>query len=383
LKQFCLSNEREFEDELEVVHQKQSRRVNGKDNQSPIIKMLRKERGRDLLQVVFHGHAHFEVKMHAVYARIYVGLKFRDIAKAYGKSKSTICNWVKDFRKNGEVQRKKGPRKIYKEHRQWLVDYVHRFPLAYLSEIHQAFVTAYFPIGISTIFGVLTDAGITKKVLEKRAIEIQENELIRFTLEVNDLSPLPSQLLFLDEMSCDNRSMLRKRGWFHRRSKPIVHLSYRRTDRISILSFLGCDGLVETVMADGTFTRQLFFNSIRALIRKGVVQPYPGRYSVWIMDSAAIHMDSIIIDYLFSMNIYVFFLPPYCPFYNPIEIFFGLVKQYCKKYYLGKRGTEKHLLSTILLSLCNRNMRNIFVHCGYNVDGSFDPSTNYSKLKIN
>ena len=53
-------------------------------------------------------------------------------------------------------------------------------------------------------------------------------------------------------------------------------------------------------------------------------------------------MDAHIV-YLRSVGVKVIFLPPYCPFFNPIEYLFGYLKNYCKLNYKGK-GSEKSTL---------------------------------------
>jgi hypothetical protein len=116
-------------------------------------------------------------------------------------------------------------------------------------------------------------------------------------------------------------------------------------------------------------------------IQKGFVEPYPGKRSVWILDGAQIHFDDSIVDYLYSMRILVFFLLAYCSFYNPIEVFFGVIKRKCKKYYhLICKRKKSLLLSVMLFSFSLMDMSKIFVFCGYHFDGYFNPITNYLSL---
>ena len=84
--------------------------------------------------------------------------------------------------------------------------------------------------------------------------------MTRFTYEINLLCPLPDQLLFLDEMSIDNCSMFRKRGWFVQGKRPFFRGLFTRSARISVLTFLGVNGIVENYQTFGTFDRKLFFD---------------------------------------------------------------------------------------------------------------------------
>jgi hypothetical protein len=45
---------------------------------------------RMLYEVVFSHHAFYDVKVHAVYARLYTGLDLRTVGKAFGKSETMI-----------------------------------------------------------------------------------------------------------------------------------------------------------------------------------------------------------------------------------------------------------------------------------------------------
>ena len=102
------------------------------------------------------------------------------------------------------------------------------------------------------------------------------------------------------------------------------------------------------------------------------VHEYPGLHSIWIMDGARIHCDANMIRYLRSIGIIPIFLPPYCPFFNPIEIAFGLIKRLLRKEHLEG--------SPILSDICDVVTRfrifpatKIFEHCGYLPGGTFLP----------
>lgn len=71
-------------------------------------------------------------------------------------------------------------------------------------------------------------------------------------------------------------------------------------------------------------------NSLSAAVhlpKNKKVQRYPGFHSVWILDGAKIHCDRHIVKYLRIIGILPIFLPAYCPFFNPLEVVFGLIKK--------------------------------------------------------
>ncbi|KAG9398108.1 hypothetical protein AC1031_014908 [Aphanomyces cochlioides] len=118
-----------------------------------------------------------------------------------------------------------------------------------------------------------------------------------------------------------------------------------------MLAFINVDGLLEYYNTDG-----------------------PGPSSVWILDGAAIHCDPQITHYLRSVGIVAIFLPAYCPFFNPIEFLFGYVKRAFQRQY--DEQNEKNLLpfiARVFKQFVGFDMRKIFEHCGWRVQGFFDP----------
>ncbi|ORY16047.1 hypothetical protein BCR33DRAFT_638687, partial [Rhizoclosmatium globosum] len=133
-------------------------------------------------------------------------------------------------------------------------------------------------------------------------------------------------LVFLDEVSIDNRDFLRKKGWGLKGQSLVYRSEYSRKPRLSLLCFIGATGLLEVFSTDGTFDRLKFLDCCSQFALGGKVKHFPGLHSVWIMDGAKIHCDPNISFYLRSLGIVLIYLPAYCPFYNPIEVMFAMVK---------------------------------------------------------
>lgn len=244
--------------------------------------------------------------------------------------------------------------------------------------------------------------------MEKRAREIRRDDVVRFIKELNDLNWSPSSLVFLDEVSFDSRDMRRRYGYSPKGQKLVVRGDTGRSHRISLLCFQGIDGLLEAYMTEGTFTRAIFFEKLRDFALSGVISPYPGPRSVWIMDGARIHCDPAIVNYLRTLGIHVrasfqlipnllvahsvpshsvpflvqvLFLPAYCPFFNPIEFMFSAIKARMRRHY--KEGAVpfsqlNRFVAAILKDMCKMSMRGYFEACGYGVANSFDSSRGWS-----
>jgi hypothetical protein len=84
---------------------------------------------------------------------------------------------------------------------------------------------------------------------------------------------------------------------------------FERKPRVSILAFIGINGIINYTDTDGTFDRIEFVNGCQAFIDspEAAVHFYPGRHSVWKLDGATIHRHPAIVHYLRSRGIVVIF----------------------------------------------------------------------------
>jgi hypothetical protein len=140
-----------------------------------------------------------------------------------------------------------------------------------------------------------------------------------------------------------------------------------RLPRVSLLCFIDCDGLVETFMTSGTFDLLTIIRCCRQFALSGQAQQYPSMRSVWILDGARIHCHPSFTYYLRSLGILPI-LPAYCPFFNPIEFFFVVVKRHMRRNYreaCTKANDIRKVIATILDSFRNYSLRKVFQHCGY------------------
>lgn len=184
-----------------------------------------------------------------------------------------------------------------------------------------------------------------------------------------------SSLIFLDEVSFDNKGIIRNKGYGMKGERLIHRGEFVRKPRISLLCFLGQSGMQSSYQTEGTFTRKIFFDCVRDFALSQNVRTYPGRQSIFILDGARIHCDRNITTYLRSLGLVVIFLPAYCPFYNPIEIIFGLCKKFMKKIY--KENDELlNVVASTMMKFGNFDSTKLFLKCGYNYNGTFDPTRN-------
>lgn len=339
----------------------------------------------NIINNVKKQQAHCNTKYHCLYAYYFQGLKKNQLARIYCKSITTITSWINKYEQTGCVERKKQAQTVYRkfgEHkRSWLVQLYEKTPILYHEEASALFFKEFqMTISSSSISVILHQAGLTWKILEQRAIQIKNNDIVRFCREMRSIRWLHENLVFLDEISFDGKDLQRKHGYGIRGQRLIHRAEFTRGSRVSALCFLGVNGIINTYTTEGTFTRRKFAEACMkmALDEGSPIRQYPGQLSIWILDGAKIHCSSQLIVYLRSLGIIPIFLPAYCAFFNPIELIFGLVKRQLKKDY-GSTGSRNLVLkvSEVLNSFMEKNCRAIFKKCGYGANGSFDPSTNY------
>lgn len=323
-------------------------------------------------------HASEDVKHYALYGFYYLGIKKSELARIYHKDISTINKWITRYEENNSVSRKSNirtPRKFEKPMIDWLLELYNKNPILYLDEAKEKFQSKFgISISVSYICKILHANNMSWKTLEVRAMQIKSSEIDFFFYELEAIDWCYSNLVFLDEVAMDNRGIMRRKGYGIVGQKLIYRGEYVRRPRISFLCFLGENGIVETFKTDGTFTRLKFFDFCKQFALGGKCQTYPGKHSVWVLDGARIHCHPSIIRYLRSVGIIPIFLPAYTPFFNPIEIIFGIVKRHLKRRCAGDTRNMELKVNEEFTRMRNFPCTSIFKKCGYVYSGKFDSS---------
>lgn len=122
----------------------------------------------DKIERAIKGHASIEVKYHALYALMFLGMPEEDVAVIFAKSVATIRNWVKRFEKHGHLEKKKRirvVRKVTDQQRDWILQYYRECPVSFLSETKEAYAKQWGEtVSESTVWRVLHSAGLSWKV---------------------------------------------------------------------------------------------------------------------------------------------------------------------------------------------------------------------------
>lgn len=332
----------------------------------------------NILQKVTAQHSSDDVKYHALYGYYFLGFNKAKLAQIYHKDFKTIANWISKYESTGEVSRNissRLPTKFDAEKQEWLLDLYRKNRILFLEEAKLEFERKFhMTISASYICRILHKNNFSWKTLEIRAIQIKDKEIEKFFYELKAVEWHFSNLLFLDEVSIDNRGLVRSKGYGIVGKRILFRGEFVRKPRMSMLAFLGQKGIVEVYQTEGTFTRLKFFEYCKDFALGGLCQMYPGKHCVWILDGAKIHIHPAIIRYLRSLGIIPIFLPPYCPFFNPIEIIFGIVKKHLQKKFGKSTKNLEKLVHQEFMNMRNFDCTKIFKKCGYVNSGKFDPS---------
>ncbi|KAJ8524494.1 hypothetical protein ON010_g16622 [Phytophthora cinnamomi] len=254
-------------------------------------------------EAVTRQHAHPNTVFHCLYGYYWFRYSRKELARIYHKTRRTIGNWIQVYEETGTFERAQSAssKTFDAAHRQWLCDFFGERPLAYLDEAQDAFKRAHcVPISKSSVWQIFHECGLTRKVLERRAMPIKERDVFRFVEELSNIDWNHRNLVFLDEVSFDNRGMIWKRGYALKGDAVAIRGDFQRKPRVSELAFIGVNGLLDFYESDGTFDRVQFVNCCTdfAYSKKGGVQQYPGPNSEWVLDGASIHRHPEIVHFL-------------------------------------------------------------------------------------
>jgi transposase len=95
----------------------------------------------------------------------------------FGKHESQISRWVKNYMEEERVGRPpaKHNRKVKPEHVQWIMDVLLENPLLFLDEIQKELKDKHdLQVSQSTIWRTIRELGFTRKVVERRAIQVSQ-----------------------------------------------------------------------------------------------------------------------------------------------------------------------------------------------------------------
>jgi transposase len=210
-------------------------------------------------------------------------------------------------------------------------------PFLYQDEIRDFFLDAFdIEVHRSTVSRALSWIKMTRKKLRVEAAQRNEELRVQWQFFLQEFTAV--QLVFLDESGSDDRTGDRQYGWAFSGVRAVVQRWLARRARVSVLAAYGLEGYIKTTTFEGTCNGDIVEQFILELLP--TCNPYPGPRSVIIMDNASVHHAQIegIKKACRAYGVWIRFLPPYSPDFNPIEESFADLKAYIRRYHRSIRS---------------------------------------------
>jgi hypothetical protein len=188
----------------------------------------------------------------------------------------------------------------------YMVSLVAARPKIYLDELQEElFSVRGTEVSIPTISRALRHWEISNKNVASEALE--RNELLRATWQA-EYGDIPAEYcVWLDEASVDDKTNQRRRGWSGVGQACVCRETFIRGRRYSVLPALTFEGLIALDIFEGSVNKERFLHFINEqvvcvlflslhhyfipTVQAPRLNPYPGPWSVVILDNCAIHHD--------------------------------------------------------------------------------------------
>ncbi|MBA4719389.1 MAG: IS630 family transposase [Nitrosopumilus sp.] len=276
-----------------------------------------------------------DIRWRVVWQRVGMGLSFKVIATRLQIGIATAHRLYGRYVQTGDVAPTSQPkrldnRKVDGLHELYIIALVHENPAVYLCEICSKIKEATgVVVSGSTVCKVIHRNGFSRKKLMK--VALQRSEGFRGAFFANVLQFPRDFFVWVDETGSDRRDQLRKFGYSVRGLPAVSKHFLTRGTRISAIVAMSADGVEAYEMSVGTTNSMKFFDFLRGSLIPSM-NTFPGKHSILILDNCTIHHSQHIKDFLHSMEILPFYLPPYSPDLNPIEELFSYMKYYLKQH---------------------------------------------------
>ena len=169
----------------------------------------------------------------------------------------------------------------------------------------------------------------------------------------------PTRLVFLDETGITN-NLLRRSGRALRGARVHDHAPCARWQTSTFLAALRVTGLTAPGVFDGAIDRASFLADIEQIL---VPTLTPG--DIVIADNLAAHKVAGVRGAIERVGATLWYLPPYSPDLNPIELCFAKLKTLVRAARCRSTETLWPFLGACLPHFSPEECRNYFRHCGY------------------
>ena len=233
-------------------------------------------------------------------------------------SHTTVARWLK-----GSICKKKVYEKVKKS--ELVVDVIKtgilNNPFISIIELQDIVVkTLNVQVSRELIRRAIARQGLTKKKARMYGISTTQKEKTQTFLDCREkFQKQQRRFVSIDETSF-GRSGLIVRGYSMKGTKLYVKKKCPRMTTTSVVACVSEDGLVHKKALKGAFNTQRFLEFLAEMkIQSGTVV---------LLDNVSFHHSRVIQDFADERGIDLLFVPPYSPWFNPIEMCFSVVKKH-------------------------------------------------------
>lgn len=296
-------------------------------------------------------------------------MSIRKIAEIFMLNKSTVNEWLKLYREQGDLK----PKRVGSTRKSQLEEYAEE--VKKMVEEHPDYTLAEYceycleKMGVelseSAMCRFLKKQKLTrkKKTLKASQAGTEENQQKRLDYwnEIRDVKP--ENLVFIDEMAIllgimreYGRSLIGKRLYD---KKP-----FYRGERMTVIGAIS----QEKVLAFDIIGKSMKGEDFKKFIRENLV-PELWEGAVVVMDRLRAHQVEGIKEMVEAVGARVVYLSGYSPDFNPIEHLWWELKAFIRRFVPKSKIVVEALLKMAIKYLISSvNLRNYFAHCCYCTD---------------
>ncbi len=169
----------------------------------------------------------------------------------------------------------------------------------------------------------------------------------------------PAKLVFIDETGT-NTKMTKTRGRCPRGQRLIGKVPFGHWLTTTFIAGLRCDGLTAPFVLDGPMNRDAFVTYVEQFLAPTLRQG-----DIVVMDNLPAHKGDQARLLIEERGAQVWFLPPYSPDLNPIELVFAKLKTLLRKAATRTVGALWDKIGELLDRFTPEECANYFRHDGY------------------
>jgi transposase len=168
-------------------------------------------------------------------------------------------------------------------------------------------------------------------------------------------------LIFIDE-TWAKTNMTRLRGRAPVGERLVAKVPHGHWKTTTLIAALGIEGMRCSMVVDGAVNGDIF----EAFVEQVLVKELRAG-DVVVMDNLSSHKSQRTRELIEGAGAELWFLPPYSPDLNPIEMIFSKVKQMLRSLACRTRQTLWQTMQSVLDRVTASDAQHCFRHCGYSL----------------